>query len=447
MWAVLILAWTLFAFGAVYPWVSRPAAAATVLLFLFARPTLFRDSTWMVDSALVMLLGYGWLQCVPLPAALVDLLSPASASFHTAVSLAFDPLAARPLSLAPSASIEAMIILTAGALFYWTIRETGGHTGARILTRSLAVMGAMAVLLAILQPALFPNGKIYGFWSPVYIEAHPIGPIISRNHFASWMLIAAPITFGYLLTHARTYWVGLTHSRIGVRVLSDTRALWVGTCGVLMVTGVLFTQSRAGLTGMSAAALAGLIGTRQHLGRKGRAGLLAVSLLLAAAAWLVANPSTGVLHRLQTTQNDDWGGRPAIWRASIGMAEQYPLTGVGLGAYEGAMPAYQLPPVTILFNHAHSQYLQWWAEGGLVGVVIALPLFIAGFRLFARRRARDGGPLVHLREGALAGILGLAVQCVWETPLVTPTIVWLIAAAAALATERPPSHDATGARR
>jgi O-antigen ligase len=445
---VLILAWTLFAFGAVYPWASRPAAAATFLLFLFARPTLFRDSTWLLDSAIVLLVGYGWLQYAPLPGALVNLLSPASAAFHATVNLtAFDPLAPRPISLAPSASLEAMLNLTAAALFYWTIRETSGHTGARILARSLAVMGAIAVLIAVLQPALFPNGKVYGFWSPIYVEARPVGPIISRNHFASWMVLAAPITVGYLLTHARTYWIGATRTRIGVRILTDTRALWVAGCAVLMVTGVMFSQSRAGLTGLAAAAMVGMVGSGRHLGSRGRAGLLAASLMLGAAAWLVANPSSGVMQRIQTTQNDDWGGRPAIWQATIAMARQYPVTGVGLGAYEGAMPAYQQKPVTILLNHAHSQYLQWWSEGGMIGTLIAVVLFIAGVRLFARRHARDRGPLVHLREGALAGMVGLAVQSVWETPLVTPAILWLLAATAALATERPPSHDASGVRR
>lgn len=395
----------------------------------------------MVDGAVVLLLGYGWLQCVPLPGGLVNALSPASVGFHQALSLtAFDPAAWRPLSLAPAASVEAMLNFTATALFYWTIRESSGLSGARIITRSLAVMGAAAVLLAVLQPVLFPNGKIYGFWSPVYAQARPVGPIISRNHFASWMLLAAPITIGYLLTHARTHWVGSTRPRI-VRVLNDTRALWVGACAALMATGVMFSQSRAGLTGLSAAALVGIVGSWRRFGRRGRTALLAASLLIGGAAWLVANPSTGVLRRIQTTENDDWGGRPTIWRATLGMASQYRLTGVGLGAYEGAMPAYQEPPVTVLFNHAHSQYLQWWAEGGLAGTLIALPLFVAGFRLFVRRHKRDMGPLVHLREGALSGIVGLAVQSVWETPLVTPAILWLLAAAAALATERAPSHD------
>jgi O-antigen ligase len=442
----LILAWTLFAFGAVYPWASHPAAAASLLLFLVARPTLFRDSTWLLDGALVVLLGYGWLQYLPLPGALVSTLSPASEAFHQTLNLGvFDPAAWRPLSLAPTASLEAMINVSAAVLFYWTIRECSGQAGARILTRSLAVMGALAVVLAVLQPVLFPNGKIYGFWTPIYIEAKPMGPMISRNHFASWMVLAAPITIGYLITHARTYWVGSTRLKASVKMLTDTRALWIATCAALMVVGVIYSQSRGGLIGLATAGVVAMTASWRQLRRRGRAAMLAASLVFGAGAWLVSNPGL-VLSRFQESTTQDWGGRPEIWAATTRMALQYRLTGVGLGAYEGAMPVYQTPPVVILFNHAHSQYLQWWAEGGLIGVLITLAITIAGLRLFLRRRRRDGGPLAHLREGALAGMIGLAVQSIWETPLVTPAVLWMLAAAAALATERPPAHEAGGSR-
>jgi O-antigen ligase len=195
------------------------------------------------------------------------------------------------------------------------------------------------------------------------------------------------------------------------------------------------------LIGITAAGIAGIAITRRHLGRGARTGVAAASIVLAVIAWMLANPSNGVLRRIQTSEHDDWGGRPAIWRATTAMAARYPLTGVGVGAYEGAMPAYQPPPVVILFNHAHSQYLQLWAEGGIIGVLIITVLAAAGIRLFAARHQHDHGPLVHLREGAIVGIVGLAVQSFWETPLVTPAILWLLAAAAALATEPPPSHD------
>lgn len=440
----MILAWTLFAFGAVYPWASRPAAAASLLVFLFARPTLFRDSTWLVDGALTALIAYGWLQYVPLPGAFVSALSPASVAFHQTLNLGvFDQAAWRPLSLAPTASLEAMINVSAAVLLYWSIRESSGHAGTRILTRSLALMGALAVALAVLQPVLFPNGRIYGFWIPIYIEAKPMGPMISRNHFAAWMVLAAPITIGYLLTHARTYWVGATRVKASVKMLTDTRALWIATCAALMVVGIIYSQSRGGLIGIAAAGLFAMTMSWRQLRGRGRAAMLAASLVFGTGAWLVSNPGL-VLSRFQESTTQDWGGRPEIWAATTRMALEYRLTGVGLGAYEGAMPVYQTPPVKILFNHAHSQYLQWWSEGGLIGVVITLAITLAGLRLFLRRRRRDSGPLVHLREGALAGMIGLAVQSIWETPLATPGVLWMLAVAAALATERPPTHESGG---
>ena len=45
--------------------------------------------------------------------------------------------------------------------------------------------------------------------------------------------------------------------------------------------------------------------------------------------------------------------------------------------------------------------------------------------------------MVHIREAALAGIFGLAVQSMWETPLVTPAVLILLAAAAGIAVHRP----------
>lgn len=445
--AALIVAWTLFAFGAVYPFVSRPAAAASLLLFLLVRPSVFRERTWALDTSILAFIAYGWFQLLPLPGTLVSALQPNGAVFHAGVSLSvFDPAAWRPLSLAPTASLEAAINLTAATLFYWTVRESSDHTGARTLSRALALMGAVVTVYAIIQPVLFPNGKVYGFWSPQAHEAQPVGPVISRNHFASWLVLATPVVVGYLLAHARSHWVGSTHVKRVVRMLSDARALWTACCAVLMVAGVVYSQSRGGLFGMGAAMAAGSVGGWRHMGSRGRVGLVVVSIVLGSVAWSLANPSH-VLKRIQGADTAEWGGRPAVWQATLAMAGKYPMTGVGLGAYEGAMPFYQPEPRVPIFNHAHNQYLQWLSEGGIPGALLAGTAMLLALRLFKRRHFLDSGALVHVRQGAFAGMIGLAVQSIWETPLVTPCVLWMLAAAAGLATARPAvSHGAESQR-
>ena len=78
--------------------------------------------------------------------------------------------------------------------------------------------------------------------------------------------------------------------------------------------------------------------------------------------------------RLQeTTEQGEWG-RPVIWHDTWRMASDFPLTGVGAGAFERAMLVYQEGSRLFFFNHAHNEYLQLLAEGGLL---IAVPAAIA----------------------------------------------------------------------
>lgn len=441
--AGLILSWTLFAFGAVYPWASRPAAVASLLLFALTRPRLFRRSTRLVDFSLTALLAWAWLQFLPLPPDLVNALSPASAGFDSVANLTqFDPNAWRPLSLAPDASLDALISLTGGALFFWAVRDGIGAGGSRFLARWIAITGGACVVLAAVHPVLFPNGLVYGFWHPISRLAEPLGPVISRNHFASWMLLAAPIVGGYLAARASTHWADASVKRMSFRALTDGRALTIGAALALIVGGVLMSQSRAGLIGLSASALVALAGGWRHFGARGRTGLIAAIVVLGVSALIISNPAR-VVNRLGETADDSWGGRPMVWRATGVLIRTFPITGVGYGAFEGAMPFYQPEPRGMLINHAHNQYLQIVAETGVPGALLCLAGLIGLVRLHGRRQRQDHSAHRYLRSGAMVALVGLAVQSVWETPTLTAAVLWLAAAAAAVATSRPSDGESS----
>ena len=91
------------------------------------------------------------------------------------------------------------------------------------------------------------------------------------------------------------------------------------------------------------------------------------------------------------------------------------------------MPAYQTGSFATLLNHAHNQYLHLLAEGG---VLLAVPLVLAAlsFALLAWRRLHeDQTASIHVRQGALAGLIGLAVLSVFEVALLTPAVMFLAA--------------------
>ena len=425
----LILAWALFAFGAVYPWASRPIVAAAIVLAAATRPRLLGKDHRLLDLALLTAIAVALVQLAPLPASLRLALSPHSSAFHSALALLPPPASAWiPLSLVPGQTMDGAGICIAAILLFWITRGLDSSRAVRALARNVAWMGLLTAILALVSGKVFTNGKVYGFWTPIYREAATAGPLISRNHFAAWMILAVSLTAGSLIAQARTHWQGERRQLLS-RILGDARALWLAAAGALMMASLVLTTSRAGTIGIGVALAVGVMRAWRRLGTGGRIGLIANVAVLLVAVSLWARPDI-VAERLNKA--DSWGGRPEIWRQTGVMLDKYWVAGIGLGTFDVAMSVYQPMPRPTLFNHAHNQYLHTLVEGGVL-LAVPLAVAIAAFLGLAMRRLRaDETPVVHVREGALAGLIGFAVQCVWETPLLTPAVFMLMAVVAGL---------------
>lgn len=105
------------------------------------------------------------------------------------------------------------------------------------------------------------------------------------------------------------------------------------------------------------------------------------------------------------------------------------------------MLVYQQSDRRLFFNQAHNQYLQFAAEGGLI---LLVPLICAAV-LFAcaaaRRLNQDRTPMVWVRAGAVAGLVGVLVQSIWETGLRLPANGMLLAVLCAIAVHEPESDE------
>ncbi len=78
------------------------------------------------------------------------------------------------------------------------------------------------------------------------------------------------------------------------------------------------------------------------------------------------------------TRLDLWAGTASLWWKS-------PFTGVGLGAYRYAIGVAKPPTGALILEQAHNDWLEWLADGGLLGLA-ALALFLAGLGLSLRPR-------------------------------------------------------------
>jgi O-antigen ligase len=73
---------------------------------------------------------------------------------------------------------------------------------------------------------------------------------------------------------------------------------------------------------------------------------------------------------------DPFAARREFAISSLHMIAAHPWTGVGLGAWPTVYPAYAIIDLGAFANQAHSDWLQWAAEGGI-------PLAVALASLFA----------------------------------------------------------------
>jgi hypothetical protein len=434
----VLLASTTFLFAGVYPSSLVVPAVILVLLVAVYRPWRGPSEapqlhTWLLAIAAAML-----LQLVPLPAPIVDFLSPGDRVIRQGLSLT-SVLGALPLSVDVPATVRA-IALCGGAMVVFVIsRQVFGGGGVRISVRGIATVGLVLSAISLAQDAT-AHGLMYWRWDPGEGPA-PFGPFLNRNHFATWIVLAVPVSLGYLLAHAaahrrreieRATW----HQRL-LQVF-DARSIWLSASICLMLVALVASMSRAGMVGLVSALLVGVFLRRRRAGAATAAwAVSAIGVALVATAIRV--DLSDVLQRFGSAVTAA-AYRLGIWRAALRVVKDFWLTGSGAGTFETVMLAFQRAPSLFRTNAAHNHYLQVAAEGGLlvgIPVAVALVLFV---RDSIRALSRDDSGMYFLRAGALSGLVGVAVQSIWETGLTTPANAVLAAIVAAIVLHRSPAR-------
>ena len=396
-----------------------------------------------LDAWLAIAMAAIAVQFVPLPAPIVDTLSPSARRVWQSLSLApiSGPL---PLSVDLSSTAWALGVFAGAVAVFAVSRQVFATGGVRIVARGIATIGLLLSAVSLAQDAT-AHGLMYWRWSPPFQVAPPFGPFLNRNHFATWVVLAVPASVGYLLAHAAAHARhrdAPVHWQRALIEMMDARSIWLAAAICLMLVGLVASLSRAGMAGLIAALAAAtyLGGRKREVPFSGWA-LAAVGFAALAAAIRI-NP-VDLYHRFGAV-GVAAAGRAAIWRATLPVVRDFWPTGTGAGTFETIMLAYQHTPSLFRINAAHNHYLQVAAEGGvLVGVpvAIALVLFV---RAALAALARDDSGMYLLRAGAFGGLVGAAVQSIWETGLTTPANAVLAAVLAGIVLHRP-VHDARSA--
>jgi O-antigen ligase len=324
----------------------------------------------------------------------------------------------------------------AAVLLFLAARRQFAAGGLRQAARIVAALGFAVSLLGIAQAATGGRAMAWLFPTPAD-GARPFGPFVNRNHFATWVIMALPLTLGYIVAHARAHAAkapDAAHARTRVAHLLDPRLAWLAMAAGIMLVALLLSLSRSGVIALGVSTAAAVWMARGSFAAAQRrwavAGVLALVLFgvlwsdVPALAERVAHAPANLVDRL------------VIWRETRPIVRDFALAGTGAGTYQSSMFVYQQSDRAVYFNQAHNHYLQAAAEGGLL---LAVPLCLAAAALVAlvRRRIRDDDSgLRFVRIGATCGLGAVALQSVLETGLVMPANAALAAVLAAVAVHR-----------
>lgn len=426
-----------FAFAGVYLWTLAVPASLCVVMLIVYRPWPRRG----LDGSTLELWLAGALACcalqlVTLPGPLVDLVSPNARDAWR--RLALDVPRALPLSIDVDAGAWALLVAACTLVTFLGARRMFARGGVRRVTRAVAAIGFVVSALALAQDAT-ARGLMYWRWAPLDEGAEPFGPFVNRNHFGTWVMLAAPLVFGYLAAHATAH--HRSRPQIGwqsrLRAMADARTIWLTAATLIMTVALAASLSRSAMLGFAVAVALAVWFRPAHdaAGARRPERWIAVALLAVVAVLVRVDPST--LGARIATAPVSAANRLAIWRDTLPVLRDFWLTGAGAGTYETVMLLYQRAMPEVRFNQAHNHYLQVAAEGGLLLVV---PLVMAAreyLRTAMETITSDDSGMYFVRAGAFCGLAGVAVQSVWETGLTTPANAFLAAVTAAIVIHRP----------
>jgi O-antigen ligase len=362
--------------------------------------------------AVIALFGFLALQIVPLPAAIVRVLSPASYGFRKLYAPEFAGMKFMSLSIAPAATLAAALFLaTLFILGFLVLRTVGRGREIRTVLGVLVGSGAFQALYGLFQ--LTRDDPRILFYRKMFSPESVTGTFVNRNHFSGYLEMIVPLALGLAIAR-------MNMMSFGIRGLREKILLWTSKgillnvlvlgAAVLMSVGILLSNSRSGLAvlaftaflflGFSVSAFSRTGFRQAWIGKTVRTTFLCVTIL----ALSVGVGSTIRRFSLDSLLRED---RPQYWANTVEIFRDFPLFGSGLGTFASAYGAYETTSASELrLDHAHNDYLETLAELGVVGTALlaGIVLFLAVSAYLAWRQRRNP----QARALALGGIISLS---------------------------------------
>jgi O-antigen ligase len=295
--------------------------------------------------------------------------------------LAFNP---------PIAAARFAFVLGGIALYFVVANLSDVARANRQLSRLGWLLAVLPVIICVVMLLSVDWSRLTNKISFLQPVAHALaeGPWatsgLALNSNVAGGLLAMLLPMQILALHHTRWYVSvpLIGVTVGGLILSQTRGAWLA----LALVGALWLVWR-------------LVTRHSVSPQHARMRWLTVATIMIGGllALIVLTPLGNYLLRTS-------GDRLNIWRNSIDLVSDYPVTGVGLGGFEMTYAAYALLTHVGHTLHAHNLWLDVWLEQGLIGVMALLGLVLNAVWPKPSSRWRTAA-LAALAVGLLHGLV------------------------------------------
>jgi O-antigen ligase len=310
-----------------------------------------------------------------------------------------------PLVLAPAgaaivglaqlaAGVTVYRFVTANAIVNWaaycvlflvSLEAFASPDARRQFLRATLYAGFAVAMLSTAQ-YFTSNGAIY--WIFPTRSGRPFGPLVNPDHYAAFIELILPLAIH--------------------EAGRDRTARWAHTA----IAGALYGSVIASASRTGAAIATVEILALPLLMRRPASAVKVIAMSAAFAGLATAVVGWGLLWaRFQ--EKDLFQYRREILVSTLQMIGRRPWTGFGLGSYATVYPEYATFDVGLVVDHAHNDWAEWTAEGGIPMLLLLAPLAV-----FTLRRAT--------KSGWALGIHAVFLHSLVDFPMQIPAIAFLL---------------------
>jgi O-antigen ligase/tetratricopeptide (TPR) repeat protein len=416
---VLIFAPLAFASAELWSICTVEILTGVSALLLFCSRYFYKERLVSVPGStpLFLMLLFMLLQLVPLPASVVQLLSPATYNAYEPV-LSLTGARWIPLTVNQHATLQEFLRIGAYSLFYiLTVQLLSVKDYLKKTVYVVIFLAAAIGLLAIIQRVGSPD-KIYWFRA-VPDNAHPFGPWINPNQFAGFMEMLCPIALGLFLFFKPRFSPDESWRYKIVNFFtmpSSNLHMFLGFAASLMFLSVFVSLCRGGILAITFAVFIFLLLHSIIKAKQGQAAIVAIiGCVVIGVSWFGWDSVIAEFTKSITSEGNLRDGRFFIWEDTLRIFQSFVFFGAGFGTFIDIFPSYMSFPDFGVIDHAHNDYLELLTDGGIIGFSLAawfvLSVIGHGWKMI---RARRDQYAVLIGIGALTGILTMLMHSVTD---------------------------------